>query len=525
MSHNLLIHKPWESLDQLRDTLTQSKENTHRMVEYSRLMMSKWNQVTEIIQDLVQEEAVHVHPQNANPAPTLFEPFDDPPQSGVLRDAVDDSIPATKFEPMDEPSVPAVTEPNKVVQLWRVDSWTMNKPSLLSKIDSLDAQLVPEVMKQNVEKPFPPLVVFDNNVQLSLADISVELQLVARKHRWRWKPVNDDENATANNSAGAVDGTHRAPKVFSSFGCYVSLHTDKVATSLDAPRCTNDCYVAVDYLRHLNNHTYVAFATAKVHFLKIGPSLFQEWPQLLETQRSTPSQLWRYLVFQHSTKTAKHRWRWKLPGWRTSWVPITGSTDLQHLLWKRTEPNAQIGGMKSEGVELSVLLAETQRRWAVEPDHVPDWRELILFRGLAVSAAWETLFCLNTPKLNPTVGIVLFLNISAGLLGFFFIQSRRASGPRLGFHLIPSPTLPFTCPKGIDCAYPPSELARLNPRVCWYWLSGDCFTPTWVFQHPPLDRHAGTTPVSFLCSTHLTIPTTTRHMPAVRLGQHQSNPI
>jgi hypothetical protein len=368
---------------QMQDTMTASVENTRQFGRHLHSLL-------EIVPDIEKNEAVHKHLQNAEPTPTLLETFNNSPQSGFLQDVVDDSITATKFKPMDEPSVPVLTEPNVAVQLWRDDSRAMNEP-LLSKINPLDAQPVTEVMKQNVEKPFPPLVVFDNNKQLSLADRSVELQL-----------VDDDENAAANNSVGAVDGTHREPRVFSSCGCYVSLHKDEEATSLDAPSCTNDCYVAVDYIRHLNNYTYVAFADAKVHFLKFGPALFHEWPRLLETQRPAPSQLWRYLVLQHSTKTAKHRWRWKLPGWRTSWVPITGDTDLRHLSWKRTEPNAQISGMKREGVELSVLLAETQRREAVAPYRVPDWRELIPFSGLAVSAVWETLFCVNTPKPNPT---------------------------------------------------------------------------------------------------------------------------
>lgn len=116
--------------------------------------------------------------------------------------------------------------------------------------------------------------------------------------------MEDDEDA----AIGEVDGSHDAIQVFSSYGCYnyVSLNNDVEATSLDTPRCTNSCYVAVDYLWHLIDHTYVAFADAKVHLLIIGHALFQEWPRLLETQRSAPSQIWRSLVFQHSTKTAKH---------------------------------------------------------------------------------------------------------------------------------------------------------------------------------------------------------------------------
>jgi hypothetical protein len=65
----------------------------------------------------------------------------------------------------------------------------------------------------------------------------------------------------------------------------------------------------------------------------------------------------------------------------------------------------------------------------VEPDSVPDWREPLTINKLAVS---ETSFG-SKAKLNLTIGFVPFLNVSAGLLGFFFVQSRRASSPSLGF--------------------------------------------------------------------------------------------
>ena len=38
--------------------------------------------------------------------------------------------------------------------------------------------------------------------------------------------------------------------------------------------------------------------------------------------------------------------------------------------------------------------------------------------------------------------------------------------------------------QGADCEYRHSEIARLNPRDCWYWLSGDCVNPTCAFRHP-----------------------------------------
>ncbi|GLT44990.1 hypothetical protein SLA2020_188580 [Shorea laevis] len=67
---------------------------------------------------------------------------------------------------------------------------------------------------------------------------------------------------------------------------------------------------------------------------------------------------------------------------------------------------------------------------------------------------------------------------------------------------------PLTCKKGIECEYRHSEKARLNPRDCWYWFSGNCINPTCAFRHPPLDgpsqqpaestasKYRGSTPVN-----------------------------
>ncbi|XP_027069237.1 zinc finger CCCH domain-containing protein 32-like [Coffea eugenioides] len=51
---------------------------------------------------------------------------------------------------------------------------------------------------------------------------------------------------------------------------------------------------------------------------------------------------------------------------------------------------------------------------------------------------------------------------------------------------------PLTCKKGIECEYRHSEIARLNPRDCWYWLAGSCVNPTCAFRHPPLDGRTET---------------------------------
>ncbi|KAF5789102.1 putative transcription factor C3H family [Helianthus annuus] len=46
---------------------------------------------------------------------------------------------------------------------------------------------------------------------------------------------------------------------------------------------------------------------------------------------------------------------------------------------------------------------------------------------------------------------------------------------------------PLTCKKGIECEFRHNEIARLNPRDCWYWLGGCCCNPECAFRHPPLE--------------------------------------
>ncbi|MFS7891584.1 putative transcription factor C3H family [Helianthus anomalus] len=46
---------------------------------------------------------------------------------------------------------------------------------------------------------------------------------------------------------------------------------------------------------------------------------------------------------------------------------------------------------------------------------------------------------------------------------------------------------PLTCKKGIECEFRHNEIARLNPRDCWYWLGGCCCNPECAFRHPPIE--------------------------------------
>ncbi|KAI3818400.1 hypothetical protein L1987_12206 [Smallanthus sonchifolius] len=50
---------------------------------------------------------------------------------------------------------------------------------------------------------------------------------------------------------------------------------------------------------------------------------------------------------------------------------------------------------------------------------------------------------------------------------------------------------PLTCKKGSECEYRHSDIARVNPRDCWYWLNGNCLNPKCAFRHPPLDGLMG----------------------------------
>jgi hypothetical protein len=63
---------------------------------------------------------------------------------------------------------------------------------------------------------------------------------------------------------------------------------------------------------------------------------------------------------------------------------------------------------------------------------VPLWREQLTFRALAVSALLAVMFSVIVMKLNLTTGIIPSLNVSAGLLGFFFVRMWTAAVERMG---------------------------------------------------------------------------------------------
>jgi hypothetical protein len=63
---------------------------------------------------------------------------------------------------------------------------------------------------------------------------------------------------------------------------------------------------------------------------------------------------------------------------------------------------------------------------------VPSWREQLTFRALVVSALLAVMFSVIVMKLNLTMGIIPSLNVSAGLLGFFFVRMWTAAVEKMG---------------------------------------------------------------------------------------------
>ncbi|KAK4479668.1 hypothetical protein RD792_015197 [Penstemon davidsonii] len=75
---------------------------------------------------------------------------------------------------------------------------------------------------------------------------------------------------------------------------------------------------------------------------------------------------------------------------------------------------------------------------------------------------------------------------------------------------------PLTCKKGSECDYRHSDVARVNPRDCWFWLNGNCLNTKCSFRHPPLDGLLGAqvpTPTGSSLPMPQTVSTPTAHAP------------
>ncbi|MED6151437.1 putative metal-nicotianamine transporter ysl5, partial [Stylosanthes scabra] len=68
-------------------------------------------------------------------------------------------------------------------------------------------------------------------------------------------------------------------------------------------------------------------------------------------------------------------------------------------------------------------VAATSVEKLFEAKPVPPWTKQITVRAILVSAVLSFAFTFIVMKLNLTTGIIPSLNVSAGLLGFFFVKT------------------------------------------------------------------------------------------------------
>ena len=84
----------------------------------------------------------------------------------------------------------------------------------------------------------------------------------------------------------------------------------------------------------------------------------------------------------------------------------------------RDEETAEHGGDEPEETEM-----ETSVEKIFEQQVVPEWRKQLTVRAFVVSFILSVLFTFIVMKLNLTTGVIPSLNVSAGLLGFFFVKT------------------------------------------------------------------------------------------------------
>lgn len=98
-------------------------------------------------------------------------------------------------------------------------------------------------------------------------------------------------------------------------------------------------------------------------------------------------------------------------------------------------------GIKMESISIERNGSETERKREIDPDEekesekeslsiekifeskeVPRWQDQLTARAIVVSFILSIMFSFIVMKLNLTTGIIPSLNVSAGLLGFFFVK-------------------------------------------------------------------------------------------------------
>ena len=129
----------------------------------------------------------------------------------------------------------------------------------------------------------------------------------------------------------------------------------------------------------------------------------------------------------------------------------------------------------------------TGEKYSVEKEFdgkpVPSWQQQLTFRAFVVSFFLGIMFSIIVMKLNLTTGIIPSLNVSAGLLGFFFVKIWSKALEKTGLL-----RQPFTRQENTviqTCVVASSGIAfsgKENGTICLFHRSRGLFLITIIIQ-------------------------------------------
>ncbi|XP_018849287.1 probable metal-nicotianamine transporter YSL7 [Juglans regia] len=99
-----------------------------------------------------------------------------------------------------------------------------------------------------------------------------------------------------------------------------------------------------------------------------------------------------------------------------------GRNEVEDKVENSVDPEDEHNGDPGDK-KLKQEVGETSVERLFEDQEVPSWRKQLTMRAFGVSFLLSILFTFIVMKLNLTTGIIPSLNVSAGLLGFFFVRT------------------------------------------------------------------------------------------------------
>ncbi|KAG0475015.1 hypothetical protein HPP92_014701 [Vanilla planifolia] len=94
-----------------------------------------------------------------------------------------------------------------------------------------------------------------------------------------------------------------------------------------------------------------------------------------------------------------------------------------HITQRRTKKEERAAAELAREVEGHQMEEASSIEKVFEGKRIPPWREQLTIRAMVVSFCLSIMFSVIVMKLNLTTGIIPSLNVSAGLLGFFFVKT------------------------------------------------------------------------------------------------------